>query len=118
MMQKEEVVAANMRRKSKRYILNHPYAITQGADGKYYLVYAEGESQEGWTPQNGNTSTRAYFGPDVCKFIRNWSTAGPSHHASLTIGHIGDAIEKFGKLKKMDVVKVTADSVVKVVSSD
>ncbi len=93
-------------------------AVTQGADGKYYLVYAEGESQEGWTPQNGNTSTRAYFGPDVCKFIRNWSTAGPSHHASLTIGHIGDAIEKFGKLKKMDVVKVTADSVVKVVSSD
>ena len=34
-MQKEEVVAANMRRKSKRYILNHPYAITQGADGRW-----------------------------------------------------------------------------------
>ncbi len=86
-------------------------AVTQGENGKYKLVYAEGESQDGWTPQNGNTSTRAYFGKDVCKFVRNWSTAGPSHHASLTIGHVGSIIEKFGKLKGMEVTKVTVDGV-------
>lgn len=92
-------------------------AVTQTTDGRYKLVYAEGESLEGWTPQNGNTSTRSYFGKDVCKFVRNWSTAGPSHHASLTIGHVGDVVEKFGKLKGMEVVKVTVDEVKTVVEA-
>ena len=35
MMQLEEVVAASMRRKKEKYVQNHPYAITQGADGRW-----------------------------------------------------------------------------------
>ena len=35
MMQIEEVVAANMRRRDERYIQNHPYAITQYKDGRW-----------------------------------------------------------------------------------
>lgn len=81
-------------------------SVTLDENGQYHLVYAEGESQEGWTPQNGNTSTRAYFGEDVGRFIRAWSCSGPAHHASLAIGHCGHIIEKFGKLMGMKVTKV------------
>ena len=35
MMQLVEVAASNMRRKEEKYIQNHPYAITQGADGRW-----------------------------------------------------------------------------------
>lgn len=35
MMQIEEVVAADMRRRDEQYIQNHPYAITHNKDGRW-----------------------------------------------------------------------------------
>ena len=35
MMQKEEVVVANMKRREEQYIYDHPYAITQYKDGRW-----------------------------------------------------------------------------------
>ena len=81
-------------------------AMSCDENGKYRLIYAEGESREGWVPQVGNTMTRGYFGKDVAKFIRDWTMAGTTHHASLAIGHCGDMIEKFGKLMGIEVIKV------------
>jgi L-arabinose isomerase len=81
-------------------------AMAQDANGKYYLVVAEGESQEGWVPPIGNTLTRGYFGKDIHQFILDWTMSGVAHHASLAIGHCYGMVEKFGKLMGLDVVKV------------
>jgi L-arabinose isomerase len=81
-------------------------AMAQDPNGKYYLVVAEGESQEGWVPPVGNTLTRGYFGDDIHQFILDWTKSGVAHHASLAIGRCYGMVEKFGKLMGLDVVKV------------
>lgn len=81
-------------------------AMAQDINGKYYLVVAEGESQEGWVPPVGNTLTNAWFGDDIQQFLLDWTKSGVGHHASLAIGHCYGMVEKFGKLIGMDVVKV------------
>lgn len=82
--------------------------VSLGSDenGRFQLIYAEGESQSGWVPPMGNTVTRGYFGKDVCQFIRDWSSAGTTHHASLCIGHCGSMLERFGAMTGIKVVKV------------
>ena len=80
--------------------------ISVDEEGKYSLVTAEGESQEGWTPPIGNTLTRGYFGQSVAEFIENWCRTGVCHHQSLAVGHCADMVEKFGKLMGMDTIKV------------
>jgi L-arabinose isomerase len=80
--------------------------MAQDQNGKYYLVVAEGESQEGWVPPVGNTLTRGYFGKDVHQFILDWTMSGVAHHASLAIGHCAGRVEKFGKLTGLDVIKL------------
>jgi L-arabinose isomerase len=81
-------------------------AMAQDGDGKYYLVVAEGESEEGWVPPVGNTLTNAWFGEDIQQFILDWTMSGVGHHASLAIGHCAGMVEKFSKLIGIDVVKV------------
>ena len=81
-------------------------AMAQDADGKYYLVVAEGESLEGWVPPVGNTLTNARFGDDIHQFMLDWTMSGVAHHASLAIGHCYGMGAKFGKLVGLDVVKV------------
>jgi L-arabinose isomerase len=81
-------------------------AIGSDENGKFHLIYAEGESRDGWIPEMGNTVTRGYFGKDVSKFVRDWSCSGATHHASLAIGHCGHMVEKFGKLIDMDVMRI------------
>jgi L-arabinose isomerase len=74
--------------------------------GKFHLIVAEGESQEGWVPPIGNTLTRGYFGPNVSNFLEDWCRALPCHHVSLSIGHNGDMVEKFGKLMSLETIRV------------
>ena len=81
-------------------------SIATDEEGKFSLVTAEGESQEGWVPPVGNTLTRGYFGPDVADFIESWSRTGVCHHQSLAIGHCAGMVEKFGKLMGMETIKV------------
>lgn len=82
-------------------------AVGLDDSGRYSLIYAEGESCEGWTPQSGNTTTRGYFGKDVSRFIREWSCAGTTHHASLAIGHFGHIVEKFGRMMGINVKRIS-----------
>ncbi len=66
-------------------------------DGQFSFIVAEGESQKGIVPKQGNTVTRGFFGEDISKFVEDWSNAGNNHHYSLSIGHNASAIEKLAK---------------------
>lgn len=81
-------------------------AVGSDANGKFRLIVAEGESQEGWVPEIGNTLTRGYFGPNIVDFIENWSKALPPHHQSLSVGHNASLIEKFGKVMGIEVFRI------------
>ena len=81
-------------------------ALTQDEHCNFKLVYAEGQSVEGWLAKQGNSVTRADFGMDVRDFICKWVEAGVTHHAALAIGHCGSRVEKFGKLMGIPVEKI------------
>ncbi len=71
--------------------------LSSDADGHYSFSVAEGESQKGDKPQNGNTQTRGYFGPNVGEFVEQWSTSGINHHFSLSIGHNASVLKKLAR---------------------
>lgn len=75
-------------------------------DGKFSFIVAEGESQEGPLPPNGNSETRGYFGPDVSRFVEDWSVAGNNHHMSLCIGHNASLVKKLSKALNIPFVQV------------
>ena len=75
-------------------------------NGQFSFIVAEGESQKGVVPKQGNTLTRGYFGDDVSKFVQDWSNAGNNHHYSLCIGHNASAIEKLAKALGIGYVRV------------
>lgn len=66
-------------------------------DNNFTFIVAEGESQKGPVPKSGNTLTRGYFGPDVTRFIEEWSDAGNNHHYALSIGHNASTLKKLAK---------------------
>ena len=66
-------------------------------NGRFSFIVAEGESREGVVPKLGNTLTRGYFGPNISRFIEEWSNAGNNHHYSLSIGHNASVLEKLAK---------------------
>jgi L-arabinose isomerase len=65
--------------------------------GRFSFIAAEGESQAGIVPKQGNTLTRGYFGPDISRFVEDWSAAGNNHHYSLSLGHNASVLEKLAK---------------------
>ncbi len=77
--------------------------LTTGADYKFRLVVAEGESVQGAIPQTGNTNTRCRFQPDVATFIERWSEAGPTHHFALGVGKQIRVLRRVAKLLNMEV---------------
>lgn len=81
-------------------------ALGSDAEGKFRLIVAEGESQEGWVPEIGNTLTRGYFGENISAFVESWTKALPPHHQSLCVGHAAGLIEKFGKVMGIGVYRV------------
>ncbi|HHW48756.1 MAG TPA: arabinose isomerase [Clostridiaceae bacterium] len=105
----------------KGYGISVEYSIRHGditmvslatdANNKFKFVVAEGQSVEGNVPEIGNTLTRGYFGKNVSKFIEDWTKAGPPHHASLCVGHVGSVIQKLGKALKVDVEIVRSGGV-------
>ncbi len=66
-------------------------------DSEFSFIVAEGESRKGAIPQNGNTLTRGYFGPNVSSFIEEWSSAGNNHHYALSLGHNASVLQKVAK---------------------
>jgi L-arabinose isomerase len=75
-------------------------------DGRFSFIVAEGESQKGVVPKQGNTLTRGYFGDNISKFVQDWSLAGNNHHYSLSIGHNASALEKLAKALGIGYVRV------------
>lgn len=81
--------------------------LTVGADHRFRLVLAEGESVPGAIPQTGNTNTRCRFQPGVAEFVERWSEAGPTHHFALGVGHQISVLRKVAKLLGLEVDVVT-----------
>lgn len=66
-------------------------------NNRFSFIVAEGESQRGPVPQMGNTWTRGYFGPNISRFIEEWSNAGNNHHYALSIGHNASVLKKLAR---------------------
>ncbi len=81
-------------------------SVVERGDGTVLLLTAEGQSVPGPVLQIGNTNSRYRFSIGATRFMNEWSQAGPAHHCAIGLGHIGDKIEKLGKLLQMKVVKV------------
>ena len=58
------------------------------------FIAAEAESTRGPVPLMGNSITRAKVKGNINKFVVDWAKAGNTHHLSLCLGHIGNAVEK------------------------
>jgi L-arabinose isomerase len=82
------------------------FGLTQGADGRFKFILAEGESVPGPIPATGNTNTRCRFEPDMPTFIERWSAAGPTHHFALGIGRQVSTLRKVARLFGLETVVV------------
>ena len=71
-----------------------------------YLLVAEGDSVPGPVLQIGNTNSRYRFPIGIKEFVNRWSSAAPSHHCAVGIGHVAATIEKFGKLVGIRTIRV------------
>lgn len=69
-------------------------SIGQKADGKFKFIVAEGESERRPIPPTGNTNTHGRFGPDIRKFLCDWTAQGPTHHFALGVGHHAADLER------------------------
>ena len=72
----------------------------------YKLLVAEGTSEAGPVLEIGNTNSRYRFSIGARKFIQQWNAQGPAHHCAVGVGHLGDKLDKLGRLLGIDVVKV------------
>jgi L-arabinose isomerase len=80
-------------------------SVVEGTDGVFLLV-AEGESVAGPVLEIGNTNSRYRFSQGAKRFMNEWSMQGPAHHCAIGVGHIGNKIEKLGKMLNMKVVVI------------
>jgi L-arabinose isomerase len=69
-------------------------SVCKSADGKVFLLVAEGKSEDGPTLQIGNTNSRYRFPMHIREFMDQWSKAGPSHHCAIGIGHKAGVLHK------------------------
>lgn len=69
-------------------------SVCQGGDGNLFLLVAEGLSEDGQTLAIGNTNSRYRFNLLIREFMNRWSTAGPSHHCAIGVGHKAGVLRK------------------------
>lgn len=81
-------------------------SVTQGADGQYSLVVAEGELVEGKTMQLGDTNALFRFHKGLRTFVDDWSACGPTHHCAMGRGHHAQAFHKLGQLLGISVQEI------------
>ncbi len=81
-------------------------SVVQGAEGRVFLLTAEGKSVAGPVLQIGNTNSRYQFAIGARAFMNEWSKAGPAHHCAIGVGHIASKIGKLGQLLGIETVKV------------
>ncbi len=81
-------------------------SVVQCAEGKTFLLCAEGESVPGPVLNIGNTNSRYRFPLSARDFTDHWSREGPSHHTAIGIGHIAVKLEKLASLLGIECRKV------------
>ena len=81
-------------------------SVVQAAGGRLKLIYAHGESVPGPILEIGNTNSRYRFVPGVRQFMEAWNSQGPAHHCAAGVGHIGDKIDKLGRLLGIETHRV------------
>jgi L-arabinose isomerase len=80
-------------------------AVTEDRGG-FKLLVAEGASEAGPILEIGNTNSRYRFPIGARGFIQRWNEQAPAHHCAVGLGHVGNKLEKLGKLLGIDVVRV------------
>jgi len=68
--------------------------LSSDVNSQFRFIAAEAESTRGPVPLMGNSITRAKVKGSINKFVVDWAKAGNTHHLSLCLGHIGNAVEK------------------------
>jgi L-arabinose isomerase len=81
-------------------------SVIETADGKVQLLMAEGESVPGPILEIGNTNSRYRFPIGLRAFVNEWNRRGPAHHCAAGVGHVGDRLEKLGKLLGIETIRV------------
>ena len=74
--------------------------------GGFKLLVAEGVSEAGPILEIGNTNSRYRFPIGARGFIQRWNEQAPAHHCAVGLGHVGDKLDKLGKLLGIEVVRV------------
>jgi L-arabinose isomerase len=72
----------------------------------FKLLVAEGTSEAGPILEIGNTNSRYRFPIGARAFIHRWNEQAPAHHCAIGTGHVGNRLDKLGKLLGLDVVRV------------
>ena len=81
-------------------------SVVENGRGGFKLLVAEGETEAGPILEIGNTNSRYRFPIGARGFIQRWNEEAPAHHCAVGLGHVGDKLEKVGKLLGIDVVRV------------
>ncbi len=81
-------------------------SVVENIRGGFKLLVAEGVSEPGPILEIGNTNSRYRFSIGARGFIQRWNEQAPAHHCAVGIGHVGDKLDKLGKLLNIDVVRI------------
>lgn len=81
-------------------------SVVENSRGGFKLLVAEGASEAGPILEIGNTNSRYRFPIGARGFIQRWNEQAPAHHCAVGLGHVGDKLDKLGKLLGIEVVRV------------
>jgi L-arabinose isomerase len=81
-------------------------SVVENGRGGFKLLVAEGVSEAGPILEIGNTNSRYRFPIGARGFIQRWNEQAPAHHCAVGLGHVGDKLDKLGKLLGIEVVRV------------
>jgi L-arabinose isomerase len=81
-------------------------SVVESKHGGFKLLVAEGATEAGPILEIGNTNSRYRFPIGARAFLNRWNEQAPAHHCAVGLGHLGDKLDKLGKLLGIDVVRV------------
>jgi L-arabinose isomerase len=81
-------------------------SVVESKQGGFKLLVAEGATESGPILEIGNTNSRYRFPIGARAFLNRWNEQAPAHHCAVGLGHIGDKLDKLGKLLGIDVVRL------------
>jgi L-arabinose isomerase len=81
-------------------------SVVESKHGGFKLLVAEGATEAGPILEIGNTNSRYRFPIGARTFLNRWNEQAPAHHCAVGLGHLGDKLDKLGKLLGIEVVRV------------